>query len=172
MVFLFMSRLCAIWIFFSLMSFTATAQYYLQLKKRNKVIHTYSAGDRIRFKLEGVNFYTNQMITGVTDSTIKFHLLDVAIRDIKVVKLLKRDSYGLDLVSRMAVTAGVFFLAIDQVNQLFVQDEGLGPSSETLIISGSLVSGGLLIWLLKKKRFRLKAGKYRLSTTDFYIQKR
>ncbi|MEM9390121.1 MAG: hypothetical protein AAGA02_06580 [Bacteroidota bacterium] len=152
------------------MSYTASAQYYLQLKKRNKVIHTYSAGDRIRFKLQGDDFYTDQMITGVTDSTIRFRLSDVAIRDIKVVKLLKRDSYGLDLVSGAAVTAGIFFLAIDQVNQLFVQDEGLGPSSETLIISGSLVSAGLIIWLLKKKRFRLKVGKYRLSTTDFYVQ--
>ncbi|MEM9857302.1 MAG: hypothetical protein AAF843_08095 [Bacteroidota bacterium] len=149
-----------------------SAQYYLQLKKRNKVIHTYMAGDNIKFKLKGEDFYTNQIITGVTDSTIKFRFLDVAFKDIEVLKLSSRRSYGLDLVAEFGMKAGIIFLVIDQFNQLAIQGEGLGPSSEVLIISGSLISTALIIWLLKKKKFKFKSGRYRLMATDFYIEKR
>ncbi|MEM6522225.1 MAG: hypothetical protein AAGF85_07055 [Bacteroidota bacterium] len=144
-----------------------SAQYYLQLKKRNKVIHTYSSGDNIIFRLKDDKFYYDQMIMGVTDTTIKFRLYDVSIQDIELVKVPSRSSYGLDLLSSATLTAGIFFLAIDQANQLFVQDEGLGPSDEVLIISGVLVGSGLFIKLLKKKKFSFKNQKYRLTSTDF-----
>ncbi|MEM7107580.1 MAG: hypothetical protein AAF519_05085 [Bacteroidota bacterium] len=153
--------------FFLLFMPPLSAQYYLQLKKRNKVIHTYASGDNIIFRLKDDKFYYDQMITGVTGTTIKFRFYDVTIQDIEVVKVPSRSSYGLDLLSGAALTAGVFFLAIDQGNQLFVQGEGLGPSDEVLIVTGALVGTGVLIKLLKKKKFRFKSRKYRLVSTAF-----
>lgn len=172
MAFFFMGRRRYTILFFCLLivSCKASAQYYLQLKKRNKVIHTYTPGDRIRFKLKGDKYYSDQLIIGFANSTIKFRLLDVNINDIEAVKLPERSSYGLDLLAGATFTGGVLFLAIDQLNQLSVQDEGLGPSSETLLISGSLIGTGAILWLLKKKKFKFKSARYRLVPTDFYIR--
>ena len=159
-----------LFLFSLVLTFSASAQYYLQLKKRTKVIHTYSAGDHIKFKLKGDDFYSDQVVIGVTDSTIKFRLLDIALTDIEAVKVPERGSYGLDLISGAAITAGIFFMVIDQANQLFVQGEGLGPSKETLLISGSLIGSGLFLRLFKKKKFKFKSKRYRLVATDFNFE--
>ncbi|MEM7107581.1 MAG: hypothetical protein AAF519_05090 [Bacteroidota bacterium] len=166
-----MAKRIALVFFLILTASSLSGQYYLQLKKRNKVIHTYAAGDNISFKLKGDDYLNDQMIIGLADSIIKFRLFEVAFSDIEFVTIRDRKQYGIDLTSTIAITAGELFLVGDQFNQLFIENEGFGPSSETLIIGGSIIGFGLLLRLLKKRKFKIKAGGYRLFTTDFYVPK-
>lgn len=158
-------------LFFTLVLFLAAAevssQYYLELKRRTKVIQRYQAGDEIQFKLKGEKYFNKGRIIGFSDQKIKLRFSEIAISEIQTIRVAENSRYGVELLSNAAITAGVFFILIDQGNQLLVQDEGLGPSSQTLLISGSLVGGGLLLKLLQKKKFSLKNTRYRLVTTDF-----
>lgn len=143
------------------------AQYYLVLKKRTKIKYVFSAGDQLKFKLHGERFYNEQMIKGFGAEKIRFHYFDLALKEVSHIKVSRLRKNGLTLLSRLAISGGVLFMVVDQLNGLAILDEGLGPSEETLFITGTLLGTGLLLKLFQKRKFKINGRKYRLQTTDF-----
>ncbi len=141
------------------------AQYYLVLKKRSRVKHVFEAGESLKFRLKGERFYYEHMMVGFHPDKVRFHYFDLNINEIASLKIPKAGNYAVSLASQLTITGGVF--ALDQLNQGLVMNEGLGPSEETLLISGGLLGTGLLLKLFKKRKFKIDGIKYRLETTDF-----
>ena len=143
------------------------AQYYLVLKNRTKIKYVFAAGDELKFKLHGEDFYNEQMIKGFGAEKIRFHYFDLALSEVSHIKVSELRKNGLTLLSRLAITGGVLFMVADQFNQLAIMNEALGPSDETLVITGTLIGTGLLLKLFQKRKFKIDGRKYRLETTDF-----
>lgn len=137
------------------------------LKKRNKVIHTFEAGQDILFKLKNEKYYQKAMIVGFSDHIIHTHYYDLHFDEIDKIKLSDSGNHFVNLASGLTLRAGLLFLAVDQINQGLVRGQGFGPSEETLLISGSLVGVGLLLKLFVKNKFKITGHKYRLEATDF-----
>ena len=125
------------------------SQYYLVLKKRSKIKYVFEAGESLKFKLHGEDFYTKQMIVGFGPNKIRFHYFELDLSEVSHLKVPKARKNAVSLFSRLTLTAGVLFIFLDQFNQGFVIGEGFGPSEETLIISGALVGTGLLLKLFQ-----------------------
>ncbi|MTI22195.1 hypothetical protein E1176_14280 [Fulvivirga sp. RKSG066] len=164
-------RKSALLVVLLLISLSAFSQRYLVLKRRNHVLHQFAPGDDISFKLKGEKVFNNGLIIGFSDNSIKLHYNEISFDEIEKIKLPYRDSHFISLFSGLAVTGGVLFIGLDQANQLLVQGNGLGPSEETLMISGGLIGTGLLLQLFVKKKFKITGRKYRLEATDFNYAK-
>ena len=69
------------------------AQYYLVLKKRTKIKYVFAAGDELKFKLHGEDFYNEQMIKGFGAEKIRFHYFDLALNTSKGTLYMKYRSF-------------------------------------------------------------------------------
>ncbi len=139
------------------------AQSSLILKKRNKVIAIFKEGDRLRFQLTGERFYYNHMITGFAFDKVRFNYFDLRLEEIGILHVKNPKKNIANVIYRLGIQGGVFFLLIDQLNQVVINGDDFGPSDQTYLISGSMIAAGLLARLFVKKKFKTDGTKYHLE---------
>ena len=113
-------------------------------------------GDELRFRLKGEKHFIEDHILGLKGNTLRFHYFEIQTTDIEAVDIRgrKKSFFSLGSLSGKLIFAGVAFIGIDQVNQVFIRDEPAGVSSTVAIVSASLVGGGILAGLLDKRYFK------------------
>ena len=146
-------------VLFCLMANCTEAQKFLRLANAGRNGHIdYYEGDKIRFKIKEEDFFREQMILGFTEYAIKFRFFEVPLSEIKVIDIKRRNQWA---GGKLLMIAGVGLMAADAINTTAVRGETYTLERGIWITAGALVSAGLLIDLLRRKRFRLN-GKRRM----------
>jgi len=140
-----------------------SAQSRLLIKKRGKIIASYREGDHLKFKLQDEDYYYNQLILGFDGENIRFRFYDIHISEIDIVKAYGKKKNFSGVVSDAALTAAIFFFAIDIFNQGVVNGDGFEPSEQTLMIAGSLAATSLLTKLLAGNKVKIDGRKFTLE---------
>ena len=133
-----------------------TAGNYLQAQKflrlanagRNGSID-YFEGDKIRFRIRDEGFFREQMILGFTEYAIKFRFFEVPLSEIEVIDIRSRNQW---VGGKLLMIAGVGLMAADAINTTAVRGETYTLDRGVWITAGALVSAGLLMDLLRRKR--------------------
>ncbi len=139
------------------------AQRQLILKKRGKEIAVFRQGDKLRFKLKEEKYYHNKMIADFYGGKINFNYFDLHPDEIETLYVWSPKKNVANVISAIGIQGGVFFMAIDVLNQGFVKGDGFEPSQQTLMIGGALVGTGLLAKLLVKHKYKIDGIKYTLE---------
>lgn len=139
------------------------AQSRLLIKKRGKIITSFQEGDHLKFKLQGENFYYNQMILGFDGENIRFRFYDIHISEIETIKAFSKKKNFPAFVSSATLTAAIFFFSIDLFNQGIVNGNGFEPSEQTLMITGGLAITSLLMKLLAGNKVKIDGRKFTME---------
>jgi hypothetical protein len=125
------------------------AKYLLLKRLGRKGSIEFTDGEFIRYQLKGADSFQRSLILGFSDSTIIFRNYEVAIKDIAKIDIRKKSFGGFrwNQLGLLSILSGGLFLVIDSINNEF--------TSQTAIISSSLVGGGLILALLKQRYFKI-----------------
>ena len=128
------------------------AQSYLELRKIGNVKgRRFYVGEEIRFKQKGQDGFTRGLIVDFpNDSTIRFYKGYFDIRDIAEVDIRKKlKGWEWNLV-----VAGVAYVGLDRLNSR-LQNRSSQSNRALWVPAGVLVGSGLLIRLIKPKKFKV-----------------
>ena len=121
----------------------------LQKKNKNKNAY-YKPGDEISFRLNGSKRKKTGVILELKDSVIVFHGFEVRVNEISSLYIDEKTKWWLRYkVEQLGLIAGIGYLTLDLINSGQL-------SSETLVISGSLIGVGLLGKLLIGNRIKIR----------------
>ena len=146
-------------IFLLLLLFTATSVFsqrtrLMFMKNKNKVVY-YETGDELTFTITGHREKIKDQIKSfVGDSIIVFNQHNIDVREIDGVYLDKKNKVWYFFKykwSKLFLFAGTGYLLLDVINT--------GEfDQKTMIISGSLITVGVLAKLLISKRLKVRKG--------------
>ncbi|HEY5824635.1 MAG TPA: hypothetical protein VIT44_09725 [Cyclobacteriaceae bacterium] len=124
------------------------------MKNKNKVVY-YESGDELTFTIAGHREkIKDQIKLFIGDSIIVFNQHNIDVRQIDGVYVDKKNKVWYFLkykLSKLFLFAGTGYLLLDVINT--------GELSEqTLLISGSLITAGVLAKLLISKRIKVRKG--------------
>ena len=124
---------------------------FLMLQKKNKNKNAYyKPGDEISFRLNGSKRKKTGVILELKDSVIVFHGFEVRVNEISSLYIDEKTKWWLRYkVEQLGLIAGIGYLTLDLINSGQL-------SSETLVISGSLIGVGLLGKLLIGNRIKIR----------------
>lgn len=120
------------------------------MKNKNKVVY-YRPGDELTFTTAGLKI-KDQIQSFIGDSLIVFHHHTVDVRKIDGVYLDKKNKVWYFFKykwSKLFLFAGTGYLILETINSKEL-------SKETLIISGSLITAGILAKLLISERLKIR----------------
>lgn len=111
----------------------------LMLEKKNKNKNAYyEVGDKISFRLDGSNRKISGEIIGFRDSVILFKEFEVSVNEISSLYIDEKTKWWLRYkIEQLSLIIGCGYLLIDVINNRELTED-------TLIISGTLISVGLL----------------------------
>lgn len=156
-----MKRLLTVFFFLGI-TFQVASQAFLVVESSRRFKNfKYYTGDDIMLITYSKTGIISGTITGITDSTLVLGDWDeVRLDDICEVY---RPMRGLRYFSHAFLIGGVAYFGIDLTNRLINNDSPVVPV-ETALISGSLITTGLLLKLFKYRK--LKIGNWKLSVID------
>jgi len=160
----------------TLVSLTAAGQQtnepYLLLRKagtRKQVV--FKEGDEIRYRLRGENYFRKSTILGLHPDTVRFHYFEVPVSDFEVIDIKGQNfqNFHYNSGGNKVIIAGVLFVVADYVSQELIRDEEGGLSGETYAIAGGIISVGIIMKLLEKRKFR-PGGRYIIDIIDLRVR--
>ena len=111
-------------------------------------------GDPIVFKLKGDKQIKRSYLNNVYDTAFKVHLDTIPFK--KVDRIYFRQPTYWNTAGGLLVTAGVGYLAIDQLNEVLVFGNDFNLDDGVVKSSAVLVGVGLPMLLIKKKSQKIK----------------
>jgi len=121
----------------------------LQKKNKNKNAY-YKPGDEISFRQNGSKRKVSGEILELRDSVIVFHGFQVRVDEISSLYIDEKTKWWLRYkIEQIGLIAGVGYLVLDLIS-------GGEINRETVIISGTLISVGLLGKLLIGNRIKIR----------------
>jgi len=129
-------------------------QVHLAVKNpRGKTKEEFYLGDRFVFRLKNDNtIYRGDIASlDVKNGTVLIETALIKLDDIEVVYSQKKRN---DPYSGKLITAGILLPLIDHFNNSVVMDNEFSWNRGVLIASGSLISTGLAIKFLRRKKYR------------------
>ncbi len=124
------------------------------MKNKNKVVY-YEAGDELTFTVAGHREKMKDQIKSfIGDSIIVFNQHTIDVRTIDGIYLDKKNKVWYFMKykwSKLFLFAGTGYLLLDVVNRGELDEQ-------TLLISGSLITAGVLAKLLISKRLKVRKG--------------
>ncbi len=141
-------------LFFNYSILSAQERYLLINKPGFKHDVTYYEGDPIQFCMKGEHLVRHDKIIGFTDSTIVFDSYSVKPGELKFVRIerkggLVNPSNGIKLI-----LAGVALIGADYLNYSIIRGFSYHADKGMYIISGALITAGLLLTPTKYHKFR------------------
>lgn len=135
-------------------AFSASAQKILVFHKKGKVkLMRYYLGDEIKVGLiDHTYLYGEITDIGIENFSINGAL--VTINSVKYVYSKSEDQAALKLFSGVFITAGVAYLPLVAFNRTINSDRPI-VTEQAATISGSLITGGLLLQLFIKKKYKI-----------------
>ena len=126
-------------------------QTFLMLQKKNKNKNAYyKPGDEISFRLNGSKRKKTGVILELKDNVIVFHGFEVRMNEISSLYIDEKTKWWLRYkVEQVGLITGIGYLTLYLLNNGQV-------SSETLVISGSLIGVGLVGKLLIGNRIKIR----------------
>lgn len=150
----------AIYLFFLLIclanisSLVAQNKYMVVEKTlRNKSV-TYAPGDHLKYMLEGEDFFRENRIIDLNDTSVTFYFGNIAYREIKQIHLQGKHLSRANLKSLGGKLqfAGIAYIALDQFNTVVVRGEDPSWNKNVLIAGGVLyLAGSIIRWTVLKK---------------------
>ena len=133
---------------------TASAQKMIAFDKRGKVKRVrYFLGEEIKVGLLNKVFVYGQ-ITRIEEN--QFSIGTKVIQTDSVKYVYSRDQSAVNLFSEILFTAGAAYFPLVTFNRAINSDRPI-ISETAAIISGSLITGGILLNLLTKKKYKISA---------------
>jgi hypothetical protein len=124
------------------------------MKNRNKIVY-YEVGDKLEFTIKGHDQKIEDQIKSFTgDSLIVFNQRTIDVREINGIYLDKKNKVWYFFKykwGRLFLFAGTGYLFLDLVNTG-------EPDTQTILISGSLITAGVLTQLLISKKLKIRKG--------------
>ncbi len=121
----------------------------LEKKNRNKNVY-YTVGDKISFRVEGGKRKISGKILEFRDSIIVFKGFEVGVNEISSLYIDEKTKWWLRYkIEQLSLITGAGYLALDAINtgQL---------NNETLLISGTLISVGIIAKILIGNGIKIK----------------
>ncbi len=154
-------------LFISLMFFygISIAQNILILERPGNVKnYKYYQNDEIKLKAVSHNEIFSGVITKINDSSIVInHAKEVFLSE---VSYMYRKRWGFSFLQKLSFIAGGSYFLVSSINGLINNDSPVIPQ-ESLIISGSLIAGGIALIPLTTRRYKIDNEKWRLKILDF-----
>jgi hypothetical protein len=131
------------------LSFAQRTFLMLQKKNRNKNAY-YKPGDKISFRINGSKRKISGEIQDLKDSVIVFRGFEVKVIEISSLYIDEKTKWWLRYkIEQIGLIGGAAYLALDLINNGQVD-------KETMAVSGTLISVGLLGRLLIGNRIKIK----------------
>jgi hypothetical protein len=142
-----------------LLSLPAISQKYLLLSKATgRLRYEIFPGQPLRYKLQDDKSYQQDIIRGLGKDEIYFTIDTVNINDIRTVDVSKLNpSRGISLNrwGTAFITSGVLLVFFDGFHDTVMLEENIEIDDSIWIASGSLVGAGILMKILKRRKFRV-----------------
>lgn len=149
------ARVIFLWGFLISWAAINAQERYLLLDKpgfrRDRIFYT---GDPVTFRMSGEKFDRHDQITGFNDSSIVFNSYQVVIRDLDYVKFNRDRGFMNPFKGAMFIIPGLALPLADFLNYSVVEGNRYHPDQSILIVSGSLVTGGLVWYSFRHGKFR------------------
>lgn len=125
--------------------------------------HKYYQNDQIKLKTISHDTIFSGVITMINDSSVVIdYANEIFLYDISY---MYRKRWGFSLLQKLSLIAGASYLLISTTNGLINNDSPVVPK-ETLIISASLLAGGVALIPLTTRRYRIDNEKWRIKILD------
>jgi len=126
--------------------------------------YKYYENDQIKLKVISHDTIFSGVLTNINDSSIVInHAHEVFLYDISY---MYRKRWGFSLLQKLSLIAGGSYLFVSSINGLINNDSPILPK-ESLIISGSLIAGGIVLIPLTTRRYPVDNKKWRVKILDF-----
>ena len=135
-------------------SLNSYAQRQLVLIKKNKVITRFSEGDQIRFKRKDRDFFSNGIITGISQAYIKLGDEDTTyLHQIKSIDMhgLPNSGFKTADIGGKLVVAGALLLLLDGLNTT----NGNQISTGIIVVSSVFVGAGTFMLIFNNNFFKI-----------------
>ncbi len=143
----------------------SNAQRYLILQKgsNQKSRITYHEGDWLVYKVKGVGYFMEDRIQEITPELLIMRDNIVRPEQIEMVDIRESDTRNQTIknLSALSIGAGILLLTAETINSLY-HDQKLKYSAGSLVVSSSLLAGGLFVSALKRKYFK-NAGRNKIQ---------
>lgn len=150
-------------LFFTLSAFASAQNVLLLSKSGTKKQTIYKSGDEIVYRLKGEEYFRQDYIVTIKDSTLVFHYNKINIKDIDAIDIRKKNFIKINLKelgSKLQI-AGAFYIALDQFNRTIVQGDEWEFDRNVWITGAGIVAIGTGIKFLHPKIFKV-GGRYKL----------
>ncbi len=150
--------------FICLQQYTMAQKRYIVLEKTlsNKQIK-FQPGDKLKYKLEGENFFRTDRIISLNDTSIEFHYNQILYGEISKINIKGSRFTGIDYYNIGTYTqiAGIGYIAIDQFNRVVVMGQNADFNTQVWQAGGLIFLGGTILKILSPKKVKV-GGKYRI----------
>ncbi|MEZ5083754.1 MAG: hypothetical protein R2750_09935 [Bacteroidales bacterium] len=139
------------------------SQNIFVLEKPGKRVIQYKPGQHIRIQVQSLDTLIKGKIWDISDSSIYIRDYEVFLKNIAAVY---RERWGFSLLQKLSILAGAGYLVLTVFNGAISREETI-VSNEALIISGSLIVGGVALTPLIKRKHKVKDGNWKVKILDF-----
>lgn len=133
------------------------------LERPGKRVIMYKPGQHIRVYAQSQDTIIKGKIWGISDSSIYIRDYEVFLNNIGAVY---RERWGFSILQKLSILAGAGYLVLSVFNGA-ISSEETNVTKEALIISGSLIVGGVALTPLTKRKHKIKDGNWKVKILDF-----
>ncbi len=99
-------------------------------------------------------FNRTDKITGFTDTTIVFDSYSILLKKIRFIRLERTNGFLGYANGPRLIMAGLLLAFVDFANYTLIRGQAYHPNKGILIVSGSLVTAGLILTSTRYHKFR------------------
>ena len=132
------------------------SQKYLELRKASRLKYfSFYPGENIRFKMYEDEYFTNSVITGISDSTLNFNNIQIPVSKIEIIDIRNKTSNMTKSLGLLISGGSLAYFAIDFINLSLVQKANYKDviNNKTLINCSIGIGIGVFVRLFAKKKY-------------------
>lgn len=133
------------------------------LEKPGRRVIMYKQGQHIKLYVQSKDTIIKGKIWDISDSSIYIRDYEVFLKNIGAVY---RERWGFSLLQKLSLLAGAGYLVLTVFNGAINSEETI-VSNEALIISGSLIVGGVALRPLTKRKHKIEEGNWKVKILNF-----